>query len=290
MLTNKRKQTMETLEKYQKLTPAELFTKNNIQEILKEIEKEALSLVPDVSTKKGQKEVASTAMKVAKCKTFLDKTGKELADELNAKLKPINGQRKLVRDTLDALKIEVRKPLTIIEEREKKRIADLQQRLSVFDVENYLNLQTSKELEAVLKTIEEIVIDESWQEFEVKAGALKVDCVVKLTEYLDDKLASEKEQQRLQAQKEAELREKIRKEEEQKAQLKYQQEEQRKQQEIDRTNLAIEAGKNAQKYEKKCTDELINDLTVSLFISKEQAKHFIKEIQQGKLRHLRLDF
>ena len=281
---------METLEKYQKLTPAELFTKNNIQEILKEIEKEALSLVPDVSTKKGQKEVASTAMKVAKCKTFLDKTGKELADELNAKLKPINGQRKLVRDTLDALKIEVRKPLTIIEEREKKRIADLQQRLSVFDVENYLNLQTSKELEAVLKTIEEIVIDESWQEFEVKAGALKVDCVVKLTEYLDDKLASEKEQQRLQAQKEAELREKIRKEEEQKAQLKYQQEEQRKQQEIDRTNLAIEAGKNAQKYEKKCTDELINDLTVSLFISKEQAKHFIKEIQQGKLRHLRLDF
>lgn len=87
-------------------------TKEQLDPIIETIEKEARSLVPDVSTRKGRDAIASMAHKVARSKTYIDNAGKDLVAELKALPKQIDESRRIVRERLDALKDEVRRPLT----------------------------------------------------------------------------------------------------------------------------------------------------------------------------------
>lgn len=90
-----------------------VFTNNDqLDPLIEAIEKEALSLVPDVTTKKGRDAIASMAHKVARSKTYIDNAGKDLVAELKALPKQIDESRRVVRERLDALKDEVRRPLT----------------------------------------------------------------------------------------------------------------------------------------------------------------------------------
>ncbi|PTA90970.1 hypothetical protein C9415_21630 [Kluyvera sp. Nf5] len=87
-------------------------TKEQLDPLIEKIEKEARSLVADVSTKKGRDAIASMAHKVARSKTYIDNAGKDLVTELKALPKQIDESRRIVRERLDALKDEVRRPLT----------------------------------------------------------------------------------------------------------------------------------------------------------------------------------
>lgn len=90
-----------------------VFTsKEQLDPIIEAIEKEARSLVPDLTTKKGRDAIASMAHKVARSKTYIDNAGKDLVAELKALPKQIDESRRIVRERLDALKDEVRRPLT----------------------------------------------------------------------------------------------------------------------------------------------------------------------------------
>lgn len=90
-----------------------VFTNNDqLDPLIELIEKEARSLVPDVTTKKGRDAIASMAHKVARSKTYIDNAGKDLVAELKALPKQIDENRRVVRERLDALKDEVRRPLT----------------------------------------------------------------------------------------------------------------------------------------------------------------------------------
>ena len=90
-----------------------VFTNNDqLAPLIELIEKEARSLVPDVTTKKGRDAIASMAHKVARSKTYIDNAGKDLVAELKALPKQIDESRRVVRERLDALKDEVRRPLT----------------------------------------------------------------------------------------------------------------------------------------------------------------------------------
>lgn len=101
-----------------------VFTNNDqLDPLIEAIEKEARSLVPDVTTKKGRDAIASMAHKVARSKTYIDNAGKDLVAELKALPKQIDESRRVVRERLDALKDEVRRPLTEWEA-EQARIAE----------------------------------------------------------------------------------------------------------------------------------------------------------------------
>ncbi|ENO4066493.1 hypothetical protein ACBH83_003466 [Klebsiella variicola] len=90
-----------------------VFTNNDqLDPLIEAIEKEARSLVPDVTTKKGRDAIASMAHKVARSKTYIDNAGKDLVAELKSLPKQIDESRRVVRERLDALKDEVRRPLT----------------------------------------------------------------------------------------------------------------------------------------------------------------------------------
>jgi len=53
--------------------------------VLNDLAKEAKSIVADISTDRGRKEIASVAYKVARSKTLLDDMGKKLGEEAKAK-------------------------------------------------------------------------------------------------------------------------------------------------------------------------------------------------------------
>ncbi len=100
-------------------------TKEQLDPIIEAIEKEARSLVPDVSTRKGRDAIASMAHKVARSKTYIDNAGKDLVAELKALPKQIDESRRIVRERLEALKDEVRRPLTEWEaEQERIRVEE----------------------------------------------------------------------------------------------------------------------------------------------------------------------
>ncbi|WP_409249725.1 coiled-coil domain-containing protein [Enterobacter hormaechei] len=153
-------------------------TKEQLDPIIEAIEKEARSLVPDVSTRKGRDAIASMAHKVARSKTYIDNAGKDLVAELKALPKQIDESRRIVRERLDALKDEVRKPLTDWENAESARKDALQQRLAdlrsladVIDgVGSYL---PSVEIQLRIESAKAVALDESWQEVAAEAGVAK---------------------------------------------------------------------------------------------------------------------
>jgi hypothetical protein len=174
--------------------------------ILKRIETDALAVAPDLSTATSRKAIASLAFKVARSKTVLDDVGKEISEEARRKVDSVNAIRRQVRDKLDAIKAQVRAPLDKWEADEAARIADLEDRLRDFTDDLPDSGQPSHEIEVVLLEIDNIPVDASWQEFEVRANEAKANAVRVLTERMaaaQAREAQEAELARLRAEVEA---------------------------------------------------------------------------------------
>lgn len=129
-----------------------VFTNNDqLDPLIEAIEKEARSLVPDVTTKKGRDAIASMAHKVARSKTYIDNAGKDLVAELKALPKQIDESRRVVRERLDALKDEVRRPLTEWEaeqERIKAEEAMLALHVEALDMNEDFDRQLAARIES----------------------------------------------------------------------------------------------------------------------------------------------
>lgn len=98
-----------------------LTDREKFNRFYEEMKRETDALVPDTSTEKGRKEIASMAYKVARTKTAIDEAGKKLNEEARERINAIDAARREIRQQLDALKDDVRRPLTEWEEAEDKR-------------------------------------------------------------------------------------------------------------------------------------------------------------------------
>lgn len=107
----------------EKINAVEVFTGEALDDLLAKIEAEARRHTFDIGTPGGRKDCASLAYKVARSKTAIDDAGKGLVEEWKKQSKVVDYARKKARDRLDALRDEVRKPLTDWEA-EEKRVAD----------------------------------------------------------------------------------------------------------------------------------------------------------------------
>lgn len=109
-------------------TALDLFTApDKVQVLLSGIREKALAeqalLDTDLSKVKNRDAIKSLAYKVTQSKTYIDKAGKAVVDELKELPKKVDASRKQCRDELDALSEEIRKPVTVWEDVEKARIA-----------------------------------------------------------------------------------------------------------------------------------------------------------------------
>ncbi|MDY0929089.1 cell envelope biogenesis protein TolA [Enterobacter sp. CFBP8995] len=103
---------------------------DQIEEILAKVEREVMSFVPDVTTAKGRKEIASLAYRVSQTKSYLDGLGKDLVAELKEVPKLIDANRKTVRDRLDALRDKARQPFTEWEAEQERIKAEEEARIA----------------------------------------------------------------------------------------------------------------------------------------------------------------
>ncbi|AZU47912.1 hypothetical protein E4630_16365 [Aeromonas hydrophila] len=181
-------------------TAVALFTEGQgMAELLADIRQKATSLVPDITTAKGRKEIASVAHAVARTKTYLDGLGKEQTDKFKEIPKRIDANRKQIRDTLDTLKDEVRAPLTQYEAAEEARVAALQDRLTMLkDLgDSGAHEFAAADLQTMLQEIEQTALDDTWQELLPQATVAKELAAKRLGEALAARLKYEAEQAEL---------------------------------------------------------------------------------------------
>lgn len=152
------------------LVPEVAFRKGNIDLIVKSVETEARAQAAklDISSYRGREAIASLAYKVARSKTALDDAGKELNEEAQAKIAAINADRKVARDRLDALKEEVRDPLSKWEEANKARAAGHKAALAEIEAMAVVTGLTAEDINARIWAVPALE-DRAWGEFEVPA-------------------------------------------------------------------------------------------------------------------------
>ncbi|PHS13456.1 MAG: hypothetical protein COA78_06885 [Blastopirellula sp.] len=82
----------------------------------------------DMTTAKGRAATKTLAANVGRYKVKLDECGKELTAEMKEKVGKVDANRKIMRDKLDLLKIEARRPLTEWEgEQEQLRLKKIEE-------------------------------------------------------------------------------------------------------------------------------------------------------------------
>jgi chromosome segregation ATPase len=165
---------------------------------IEQIRAEVRSFVPDVSTKKGRDAIASIAYKVAKSKTALDNAGKSLVDRLKEQPKLVDAERKRMREELDALKDEVRKPLTDWEEAEKARVDAHELAIDrLRNLDDMVSELTAEQIAARIADAESAELGAKWEEFEGEAAIVKNDVLARLGAALEKRQKYEAEQAEL---------------------------------------------------------------------------------------------
>ncbi|MEX5731263.1 cell envelope biogenesis protein TolA [Providencia hangzhouensis] len=142
----------------EKSTAIEVFkSSDSVEDIIRKVEQEVNSFIPDVSTAKGRKEIASLAYKVAQSKTYLDGLGKDLVAELKEIPKLIDANRRTVRERFDTLRDKVRQPLTEWEA-EQERIEAEKQMLAWHEEALEMNAAFDKALAERIESDHEIAL------------------------------------------------------------------------------------------------------------------------------------
>ena len=129
-----------------------------IDPILARIEAEVRSHAPDLTTDKSRKAIASLAYKVSQSKTALDNAGKKLTEDQKQAIAAVDAARKKIRDRLDALRDEARKPLTDWEAAEELRAERIKQTLANLRNHGMTGYETPDEIKAAADAIKAIVV------------------------------------------------------------------------------------------------------------------------------------
>lgn len=195
-----------------------------VDDLLQPVRDLVAEFEPDMATAKGRKEIASLAHKIARYKTTLDGHGKDLVADWKAKAKQVDASRKVLRDELDAMKEQVRKPLTDWENAEKARIEKHKQTLELLRElgmnASDLTLDLLELSEHKAQNIDPTVLEEFESEgHREKEQALRLINAAIVTEKarLEEERKTEEARKAEEAKAQAEREEQIRKEAEAKA-------------------------------------------------------------------------
>lgn len=172
-------------------------TENGVDVLFDRLANEVRAEVPDLTTKKGRDRIASLAYKVSKSKGVVDEHGKELVSAEKARLALIDADRKKWRDKCDALRDEIRKPLTDWENEEKQRIEAHESNIDLLKSLSFVDGLNSELISEKLANAENIEIGLHWQEFATQAAIAKDSTIKALKSALTARLNYEKEQAEL---------------------------------------------------------------------------------------------
>lgn len=184
-------------------------TPGGTAELFERIAQEARSHVPDVTTKKGRDQIGSLALKISKSKTFIEKCGKELVAEQKAQIKLIDDDRISVVKKFDELRNEILAPRDAWEQAEKDRVAKHEHHIATIRMVSTLataadNEWTALTIKEAIETLENRVIDSSFEEYEEQAKLAKFETLEVLRKALGVREKYEAEQAELERLRQAE--------------------------------------------------------------------------------------
>lgn len=158
------------LAKIEQMTALQVFEPGAIDPLLDEIAREVRGANLDVSTLAGRKAIASLAYKVARTKTFLDDMGKDLVGEWKARSNKVDAERRKIRERLDDLRDEARKPLDDFERAEEVRINAHEAAMAAIpEAPGYGAAETAAEIGQRLAGLRAMPVRD-WQEFAARAA------------------------------------------------------------------------------------------------------------------------
>lgn len=178
-----------------------------VMEIIAAIEAECRAEVLTADTKEGRERIKSRAYSISRSKTFMDDVGKGLTEEARKIVDAVNSRRKIVVTRLDALRDEIRAPLTAWEEAEKKRQQAIKDKIT--DLFGMRALPTTSAALIEIQTdVTAIELDDQFGEFVDEAAKAKDAFLRHLSVKLQDALQSEAREAELARLREAEAQRK----------------------------------------------------------------------------------
>ena len=302
----------------EKAKSREVFqTPGAIQSIIDEVRTKALLEAPEISTAKGRQAIASAAYKVAQTKTYIDKVGKEITDELKAIPKIVDENRRIAREQLDQLKDEIRKPLTEWEEEqarieaEKKAAEEAVKLAEQIERDHELALlmnaefdrkreEEARQAEEARKAREDEIARQAAEQARIEAeNKAKAEREAADRAVLEAKLAQERaEREKAEAEARA-IREKQEAEARVKAELEAQEKRLREEQaEKERAEAEAKAKREAEeakaaadkKHRAIVNSAIVSSLVYECGLSEDDAKKVVIASAKGKLGKLVIDY
>lgn len=163
---------------------------------LAKLEQDNAALVFDYESKKGNKEARSHVNTLRLTKGALERTRKAAKEESLRIGRAIDSEAKEIGGRIEAMIAVHQAKLDEIEQREKERVANLNTRLSAI-FNHGAESANSQEFKRAISTLEQIAIDDTWQELTADAAKAKDARLAELRAMLGDAEKYEAEQAEL---------------------------------------------------------------------------------------------
>lgn len=193
----------------EELTPMQLFAPGALNPILERIKAEVRAIETDISTDAGRKEIASVAYKIARTKTFIETQRLALVADEKKRIAAIDTEGRRVREELDSLKEEFRKPLTDWENAERSRVAENEKRIAVMNTLAMTTFQSIDQVQ-IARAALDFQFNHNFQEFTKRAVSAQDRALVQMIS--EEKRIAQEEADRVE-------RERLRAESEEKARI-----------------------------------------------------------------------
>jgi colicin import membrane protein len=167
------------------LSAESIFGSGQAATIVAAIESQVRAEAYDITTEDGRERIKSVAYKIARSKTTLDEIGKDHVADIKAKSAAIDKERKTIRDRLDALKEEVRAPLTAWEEADAERVESAENALVfITTAARWEAAPTAEQIRNRIQSVRDVLSDHDWQEFRERADVAAADVMPALERML----------------------------------------------------------------------------------------------------------
>ena len=163
-----------TIDHISEETAPAVYVQNGLKPFLQMIKDEVSGEVPDLTTLKGRERIASLAFTVSKRKAAVEKPGRDYLRKIKELPKVIEQELKQFVDGANALRDEIRQPLTDWENAEQARkdrhVDNIQ---AIKDLEVFGATPTAAALAQTIAQLEAIELGDSWEEFLAEAAQAK---------------------------------------------------------------------------------------------------------------------
>lgn len=176
-----------------------IYVAGGLQQFIDLVKGEVLGEVPDLKTRKGRERIASLAAKVSKSKTAVEKPGRDYLRRLKEMPKVVEAELREFVAKMDALRDEVRLPLTDWQAAEDARVDKHNSMIRhIEDCGLGLIGGQPQPFALLFRELEEkITVDEKFEEFEAEAHRAKATALAKLQASFDEHQKREAEQAEL---------------------------------------------------------------------------------------------